>query len=116
MNAPDKLVSHDRWFYVECHWPDYNEPVDQIVCYPTGIESNHYNEYLIGQTVTSHRDGLYVTDDGLQLRLIHGGATTPDERYTRREPIPVPARAKQTRYYMGRWEKYTKAHGWETCY
>jgi hypothetical protein len=95
--------------------PDMDKPVMLKHYYPifNRCRRDEYAAY-IGEDAFSYAPGVYtVYLDACPIRfgLVNRGETLPI--LTVSEDIPAPKRAKEVRWYYGRWEKYTKSKGWE---
>ncbi len=94
IEANGKLFVLDPW---QNH---FSIPVKYRTAWPTGLFAKDY-PHFVGKRVTSYGCGTYRFDDGLLLRLEHGGKTRPDNNYLEERPIPKPPGCHE--YRNGRW-------------
>lgn len=106
-----ELVSISGWLYIHHSSRDYDKPEMTHTFYPLRVRSLHYRTPL--KVRYDSAMGIYRDKNGMRYRCVDGGQTKPDIELTYTEPIPCPGRYRKTRYRWCRWEKYTKAKGWE---
>ncbi len=95
------------------------DPVLMVLYWPTGIRvsdfKQSYGEELIGRSVRyTGTGGLYSIEGAsrLQVRLVHGGQTTPVHVEKHKIPPPKVRAGMEIRYDDGGWQKYLKTKGW----
>lgn len=96
--------------------PDYDEPKMISVFYPCGKFFMSQVKHLDGTPASyyGYGNGVYGDQFGGRWRLLDGGATVPDKEMTIIAEIPRPKK-KEVRYRWGKWEYWTKTHGWKSC-
>ena len=106
----EELVLLNGYVYLHSRGPEWDEPTILHLFYPTGVRGLLYT---MPRKVRPYGSDTYLDDHDALWRLVSGGQTKPDPRWTYTEDVPKPTRCKEVRWSYGRWEKYTRAHGWE---
>ena len=109
----EELVAIDQRIYLHERRRNYDRPIILHLFYPMRIR-NQAGLRMPVKILDHTMNYIYMCEHGLRWRLLGGGQAKPDPELTYEESIPCPQpRAKKTRYERGRWEKHTKAKGWE---
>ncbi len=98
-----QIVDRSGKLFVLEPWRNhFSQPIQYQTAWPTGLETKNYLQ-LVGKEVKHFSEGTYRFNDGLMLRLEHGGRTRPDKNESKEKPIPKPKGCRE--YYNGRWIK-----------
>jgi hypothetical protein len=96
-----EIIERDGKLFVLDPWQNhFSQPIEYRTAWPTGLFAKDWSDY-VGKTVRPIGDGTYQLDNGLFLRLEHGGYTKPSHEYSEERRIPKPPMMKE--YRSGRW-------------
>ena len=110
------LAWHDGWLCMRSESTLSSEPTTIVSFYPIVPASRADVETLFDRTVRYRylEDGDFMGVDlhgkALTVHLKDGGATLP--LHTDQMPVRPPRCRVQTRWHIGRWEKYLTREGW----
>lgn len=114
---PDNEGSDHGWLCIAQAMADFDRPVMVTNYYRVKWCRRSEHDQEIGKTAERDGVGLYRVYMGFGshlLGLVGGGSALPV--LTTETAIPAPKRAKDVRYWCGRWEKWTKSTGWTAAY
>jgi hypothetical protein len=89
-----EIIERDGKLFVLDPWQNhFSLPIKYRIAWPTGIFAKDWPNY-VGKTVRPNGNGTYRFDNGLFLRLEHGGDTKPSQEYSEERRIPKPPMKK----------------------